>query len=78
MPKSPERCSSCGDDTAVGSPLYSDRRVFKSPTGQQAYLCSSCAERAVDARRRPAMTDAERVDLERGAALFGAFAPGGH
>jgi hypothetical protein len=79
MGRQPEPCSVCGDDTAAGSPHYSDRRIFADGTGRPVFLCATCAERAVAARRKGGgMTDDERRELEKGAAVFGAFAPGGH
>jgi hypothetical protein len=42
------------------------------------FQCSTCAARDAAGRRKSSMTDAERHELEKGAAVFGAFAPGGH
>jgi hypothetical protein len=78
MGRQTEPCSVCGEDTSAGSPLYSDRRVFVRHPAPPAFLCSVCAARAVAERRRSGMTEDERRELEKGAAVFGAFAPGGH
>jgi hypothetical protein len=73
-----EVCEACGEETAVGSPLYSDRRVVTDPTGRRTFVCSSCTRRIVAARRQEPLSDEDRQRLESGAAAFGAFAPGGH
>ncbi len=73
-----EPCESCGEDTAAGTPLYSDRREVTDAKGQRTFLCAPCVERVVDARRREPLSDEDRRKLESGAAVFGAFAPGGH
>ena len=77
MTTHPEPCTSCGEDTASGSPFYSDRLVDR--TGVDArYLCSLCTEHAVGRRGAHGMTDDQRRKLENGAFAFGSFAPGGH
>ncbi len=79
MTKSSEPCISCGDDTAVGSPFYFDRRVLDPDGPNRSYMCSSCVERIMTGRRRhPPMSEKERLELENAAAAFGGFAPGGH
>jgi hypothetical protein len=35
----------CGEATAAGSPLYSDRVVFDIVNGSRTFLCGDCAER---------------------------------
>ena len=37
-----EPCAKCGDETAVGSPRFSDRRESALPTGSTGYLCAEC------------------------------------
>jgi hypothetical protein len=72
-----EPCTSCGEDTSVGSVFYSDRLVDRH--GREArYLCSLCARRALGLRKRSGMTDEERQELETAAFVLGAFGPGGH
>jgi len=73
-----EPCESCGDDTAAGSPLYPGRRAATDANGRRAFLCEPCVERVVAARRGEPLSDEDRRKLESGAAVFGAFAPGGH
>lgn len=73
-----EFCESCGDDTAAGTPLYPGRREATDANGRRTFLCGLCVERVVAARRREPLSDEDRRKLESGAAVFGAFAPGGH
>jgi hypothetical protein len=77
MAQQPEPCISCGEDTSVGSPFYSDRLVDRSG-GEARYLCSLCAQRARGSREVHEMTDDQRRKLENAAFVFGSFAPGGH
>jgi hypothetical protein len=73
-----EPCESCGDETATGTALYTERREVTDPTGRRTFLCGPCAERVVVARRRETLSEEDRRKLEGGAAVFGSFAPGGH
>jgi hypothetical protein len=44
--KQPEEpCIGCGEDTAVGSVFFSDRKVVEDPDGRRAYVCSLCVAR---------------------------------
>ena len=73
----PEPCMSCGEDTSVGSVLYSDRLADRH--GREVrYVCSLCVRRALGLRKRSGMTDEERQELEKAAFVLGAFGPGGH
>jgi hypothetical protein len=78
MARQTEPCNTCGENTAAGSTHYSDRRVIDDDGAGTAFQCSTCAAQAAASRRHSPMTDAERRELEKGAAVFGAFAPGGH
>ena len=40
-----EPCLGCGEETAVGSVFFSDRKVVEDPDGRRAYLCSLCVSR---------------------------------
>ena len=79
MPGQPEPCTSCGENTAIGTPFYSDRRVL-DPTGpNRRFICALCVQNVTQKRRRRRpMSEEERRELERSAAAFGGFAPGGH
>lgn len=80
MAKQTEPCVSCGEDTATGSPLYSDRLEDRT-AAEPRFLCSLCARRLRGASRE-VHSDEERErtqrGLEKGAFGFGAWAPGGH
>lgn len=74
-----EPCTSCGEDTAAGSPFYSDRLVDQTDSTPR-YLCSSCDERLRGSREVHSDEERDRAqkELEKGAFVFGSFAPGGH
>jgi hypothetical protein len=40
-----EPCLGCGEETAIGSVFFSDRKVIEDPDGTRSYLCSSCVGR---------------------------------
>lgn len=73
----PEPCSSCGEDTAIGTPFYSNRRVLDANGPNRRFVCSLCVQRTTQKRRRRPMTEEERQELERSAAT-GGFVAGGH
>lgn len=74
-----EACSVCGEDTSVGSPLFSDRFVAHKD-GKTRYLCSLCARSAHGSREVHSDEDREldRQRLERAAFGYGVVAKGGH
>ncbi len=37
-----EPCVACGEDTAIGSPFFSDRTVVDRPDGYRLFICSLC------------------------------------
>jgi hypothetical protein len=79
MLKAKEACSGCGEETGVGSPFYSDRRVVSGPDGQRAFVCSLCAERAARSRRARRLTHAELEQLTKnGSMAMIASMGGGH
>jgi hypothetical protein len=57
MARQPEPCIECGEDTAAGTPLFSDRFKRERPDRTE-YLCRLCAERQHASRE--AHPDAER------------------
>ena len=73
-----EPCMACGEETAAGSPLYSDRRRRVLDTGQTVFLCILCSQRITGSREVHDLSDEQRTKLENAAFAFGAFAPGGH
>ena len=48
-------CAVCAEPTAVGTPLFSDRRTLSDGT----HLCGPCNARLAAAHRKPRMTDEE-------------------
>lgn len=41
-----QRCTVCGEDTAPGSPFFSERRRIDHPDGTRTFLCPICDARA--------------------------------
>jgi len=77
-PKAQEPCFSCGEETAVGSVFYSDRRVIDQTDGTRTYLCSLCAERLAARHHKGRLTDDEiRRMANNWSAAVNAFT-GGH
>jgi hypothetical protein len=37
-----EPCLRCGEETAIGSVFFSDRREGRAPNGPRVFLCSEC------------------------------------
>ena len=40
-----EPCVSCGEETAIGSVFFSDRREASTPDGTRYFVCSECLKR---------------------------------
>ena len=57
-----EPCLKCGEETAVGSFFYSDRRAAQLPDGPPGFLCSECVRRIRAAGHHEAMTDERGVE----------------
>ena len=73
-----EPCLSCGEETAAGSVLYSDRRVIDRDNSPRTYLCSFCAERLAASRHQKRLSDDEIRRLTNNwSAAVNAFT-GGH
>ena len=79
MVKQLEPCTACGEDTAVGSSLFSDRFVAHR-AGKTRYLCAICAASARGSREVHSDEEREREQdrLERAAFGYGVVATGGH
>jgi hypothetical protein len=56
-----EPCLQCGEETAVGSVFYSDRREVQLKDGSRSHLCSDCIQRIRTAEHHEGVTDAELV-----------------
>lgn len=54
-----EPCKVCGENTAVGSILYSDRRVIGHADGHRNYICTLCDQRIAASRHGKQLTDDE-------------------
>jgi hypothetical protein len=67
-----EPCAVCGEDTAAGSPLFSDRGVSTQGETRQ-YLCSLCAAELRPSREVHSDEERERRRrrLESAALVFG-------
>jgi len=74
-----EACTTCGEDTSVGSSLFSDRFVAHKD-GKTGYLCALCAAAARGSREVHSDEERERdrQRLERAAFGYGVVAKGGH
>ncbi len=66
-----EPCSICGDDTGVGTPLYSDRTVVTLRSGAPAFACASCMDRVMRRHRRRQFTDEEAAQFIENVRLAG-------
>jgi hypothetical protein len=62
-----EPCAACGEETAVGSAFYSDRRQIDRTDGSSAFICTLCDQRIAGSRRGSRMSDEDlRAALETG------------
>ncbi len=59
-----EPCVRCGEETALGSVFFSDRRTFERKKKGPAYLCSLCDAAILAARRSRRRTEDEVRRLE--------------
>lgn len=62
-----EPCASCGDETAVGSVLFSDRLTIPRDGRADAYLCGLCDAQIRASQKRTGMTDEEIAAFTRNA-----------
>jgi hypothetical protein len=73
-----EPCVGCGEETAVGSFFFSDRRDISRSDGARVFLCSDCQARAHRARKGEALTDADlRTIADNGMMIGAGFLGGG-
>jgi hypothetical protein len=74
-----ETCAGCGEDTAIGSVFYSDRRGVDLKPGTQAFLCALCDQRIASSRRGRRLTDDElRNAIQMGSITMIAAWPAGN
>ncbi len=63
-----EPCAGCGEETAVGSIFFSDRRTIEHPDGSSIFLCTLCDQRIAAARHGQTLDDEDLRRLtDRGA-----------
>ena len=73
-----EPCTGCGQETAIGSTFFSDRRETDISDGTRVYMCSDCQAMAHRARKGQPMTDEELRTMAKNGFMVGAgFASGG-
>jgi hypothetical protein len=66
-----EQCVSCGEETAVGTPLFAGRRRIERPGASAAFLCEPCDERLAASRGRRSLTEEEaRRVVDGGSAVM--------
>jgi len=74
-----EACAGCGEETAIGSAFYSDRRQIDLEDGSHAFICTGCDERIAGSRRGSRMTEGEfRQAIKVGSIAMIAAWPGGN
>lgn len=72
-----EPCAACGEETTVGSVLYSDRHDVVLEDGRLTFLCDECYGRA-RAAKGGELTDADmRVIAKNGVMVASGFLNGG-
>ena len=65
-------CIACGEETAVGSPLYSSRKRLAGPDQHSVFLCDDCRARLAP-REVKELNQDEQERLREGGTLFGAW-----
>jgi hypothetical protein len=66
-----EPCSSCSEETGIGSVFYSDRRAIDLASGERTWLCVLCDGRIRAARRGVPLTDDEVRSLVMNGTMAG-------
>jgi pyruvate/2-oxoacid:ferredoxin oxidoreductase beta subunit len=72
-----EACMGCGQETAVGSIFFSDRREVQIANGTRVYLCSECQSKAHLARKGQPLTDDDLRTIAGNGAMIGVGFLGG-
>lgn len=75
MVEAHEPCAVCGQETAVGSRFFFDRRVVAARRGT-TYVCEPCADAEATRHRRVRLTGAEMTRFVNDANLM--FKVGDH
>jgi len=77
-PTAREPCAECGEETAVGSVFFSDRRSIDRAEGTVTYLCSLCDARIAASHHQARLSDEQIRRLANNwSAAVNAFT-GGH
>ena len=77
-PSGVEPCMGCGEETAVGSIFFSDRRSVTTAAGSRVLLCSECQTKAHHARKGEPLTDEDlRTIAGNGTMIVVGFLTGG-
>ena len=78
-PTAREACAARGEETAIGSAFYSDRRQVDLKPGSQAFLCTLCDQRIAASRRGARLTEDElRRAIQMGSIAMIAAWPAGN
>jgi hypothetical protein len=70
-----EPCLRCGEETAIGSVFFSDRREGTTPEGAKYFLCSFCIRRLTPHDHQPDLNDPDFYESLRAAGMSLTFAP---
>jgi len=68
-----EPCEVCGEETAVGSVFFSDRRVVQHADGSMSFVCTLCDQQIAAARHGQPLDDEQLrrlLDQGSGAGIF--------
>lgn len=65
-----EPCQACGEETVVGSVLFSDRRQGTTPEGAKYFLCAYCIRRLVPHDHQVDLNDPDFYESMRAAGMF--------
>jgi len=72
-----EPCTGCGQETAIGSVFFSDRREVAVADGTRVFLCSECQSKAHLARKGQPLTDDDLRTLAGNGGMIGVGFLGG-
>jgi hypothetical protein len=72
-----EACMGCGQETAIGSVFFSDRREVHVADGTRVFLCSECQSKAHLARKGKPLTDDDLRTIAGNGSMIGVGFLGG-
>ena len=70
-------CLGCGQETAIGSAFYSDRREANRSDGVRVFLCSDCQAAAHRARKGAPLSEEDLQTIANNGFMIGAGFIGG-